>query len=216
MHQPAHRAARSNAISALNGIRLALPCGCHGQRSCYSLCHLLFCTPIVFCFVFFGRGLFNVAEHYEMARPLKIFGIGMLLLLIAVKTSQTIGSYQERHVYDRGTLLSLRNINAVETQLSADLPMELQRPPRTSGRDEDGGKPRRQRRRRGRPGGVRKRLRRRGNKPPLPSLILVNARSLRNKMDELKLYTRNCNEYRKSCHGGYGIMATSRHSQLTC
>lgn len=84
-------------------------------------------------------------------------------------------------------------------QLFADLPKELQQPQRASGQDEDGGKPRRQRRRRGRPGGVRKRLRRRGNKPPLPLLILANTRSLKNKMDELKLYTRNCNEYREAC-----------------
>lgn len=46
---------------------------------------------------------------------------------------------------------------------------------------------------------MRKRLRRRGNKLPLPSLILANVRSLKNKMDELKLYTRNCNKYRESC-----------------
>lgn len=38
----------------------------------------------------------------------------------------------------------------------------------------------------------------RGNRPPLPSLILCNACSLRNKMDECKVYIRNCFEYRKS------------------
>ena len=54
------------------------------------------------------------------------------------------------------------------------------------------------RRRRGRRGGVRQRLRRRGDKPPLPSIILSNVRSLRSKMDELRLNCRSCFEYRGS------------------
>ena len=133
-----------------------------------------------------------------MASFLRVFGIGLLLLLFAVKPCQTIGDNQETRVYDRGTLLSLRDTNAAKAQLFADLPKELLRPPGSSWQDEDGDKPRRQRRR-GRRGGARQRLRRRGNKPPLPSLILANVRSLRNKMDKLKLYTRTCNEYRESC-----------------
>lgn len=45
-------------------------------------------------------------------------------------------------------------------------------------------------RRRFRRGGVRRRFQKRGNKPPLPALILCNTLSLRNKMDKLKLYNR--------------------------
>lgn len=51
-------------------------------------------------------------------------------------------------------------------------------------------------RKRGRRGGVRQRLLRRGNRPPLPSMILCNARSLRAKIDELRINTKACFEYR--------------------
>ncbi|CAM4571266.1 unnamed protein product [Leuciscus chuanchicus] len=53
-------------------------------------------------------------------------------------------------------------------------------------------------RKRGRWGGVRERLRRRTNKPPLPSIILSNVRSLTPKMDELCINQRSCFEYRES------------------
>ncbi|KAK0139948.1 hypothetical protein N1851_023109 [Merluccius polli] len=54
------------------------------------------------------------------------------------------------------------------------------------------------RRKRGRKGGVRQRIRRRGNRPPLPSIILSNVRSLRSKMDELRLLMRFSHEYREA------------------
>ena len=54
------------------------------------------------------------------------------------------------------------------------------------------------RRKRGRKGGVRVRLRRRSFRPPLPSVITGNCRSLRNKMDELKACVNYRNEYRES------------------
>lgn len=133
-----------------------------------------------------------------MAISLRAFGTGLLLLLSAVKPSQRIGITQETHIYKRGTLLSLRNSYAAEALLFTNLPKELQRHPRVSGQDEDGDKPRTQQQRSGKLSGVRKRLRRRGNKLLLPSLILANVRSLKNKIDELKLYTRNCNKYRES------------------
>ncbi|KAK0137741.1 hypothetical protein N1851_026045 [Merluccius polli] len=54
------------------------------------------------------------------------------------------------------------------------------------------------RRKRGRKGGVRQRVRRRGNRPPLPSIVLSNVRSIRNKMDELRVHTRYSHEYREA------------------
>ncbi|KAJ8395961.1 hypothetical protein AAFF_G00026690 [Aldrovandia affinis] len=45
-------------------------------------------------------------------------------------------------------------------------------------------------RKRGKRGGVRQRLRRRADRPPLPSMILCNARSLKSKVDELQSNTR--------------------------
>lgn len=47
----------------------------------------------------------------------------------------------------------------------------------------------------GRRGRVRQHLLRRGNRPPLPSMILSNARSLRTKIDELQINTKACFEY---------------------
>ncbi|RXN35410.1 deoxynucleoside triphosphate triphosphohydrolase SAMHD1 [Labeo rohita] len=47
-------------------------------------------------------------------------------------------------------------------------------------------------------GSVRERLRRRASKPPLPSVILSNVRSLAPKMDELLLITKTCFENRES------------------
>lgn len=89
--------------------------------------------------------------------------------------------------YTREVLLSLRNHANPQGSLIENLPREI----RSS---------RRQRvRKRGRRGGVRQRVRKRGNKPPLPTMILCNARSLNNKMDELRLLSKACFEYRESC-----------------
>ncbi len=53
-------------------------------------------------------------------------------------------------------------------------------------------------RRRGRRGGVRAQLKRRGNRTPLPTVMFGNVRSLRNKTDELAANCRFLNEYRNS------------------
>lgn len=53
-------------------------------------------------------------------------------------------------------------------------------------------------RRRGRRGGVRARLRRRGIRTPLPSIIFGNVRSIRNKMDEFSANCKFIHEYRDS------------------
>ena len=49
-----------------------------------------------------------------------------------------------------------------------------------------------------RKGGVRARLRRRPFKPPLPSIVMGNARSLNNKIDELAANTRYLSAYREA------------------
>lgn len=56
---------------------------------------------------------------------------------------------------------------------------------------------------RGRRGGIRQRLGQRRDRPPLPSIILSNACSLRNKLDELRLNARICQEYREACLMAY-------------
>ena len=55
------------------------------------------------------------------------------------------------------------------------------------------------RRKRGRRGGLRLRLRRRKFKPALPTVTLANVRSLTNKMDELRYLATQKREYRNSC-----------------
>lgn len=54
-------------------------------------------------------------------------------------------------------------------------------------------------RRRGKRGGIRQRLKRLGSKLPLPTTLLMNAQSLRGKMNELTANIRYLNEYRNAC-----------------
>ena len=54
-------------------------------------------------------------------------------------------------------------------------------------------------RKRGKRGGVRQRIRRRGHRPPLPTIILSNVRSLRNKIDTLAALAKFDTDYRNSC-----------------
>lgn len=98
-------------------------------------------------------------------------------------------SVQQPRVYGREFLLSLQHMVTPEPSLLDHVPAELvwgqgnQRRPR----------------RQGRRGGIHHRLRRRHNRPPLPSILLSNARSLRKKFDELRINIRACHEYRESC-----------------
>ena len=54
-------------------------------------------------------------------------------------------------------------------------------------------------RKRGRRGGIKARLRRRFNRPPIPSVILTNARSLNTKFDELRTLCQFDNTFREAC-----------------
>lgn len=59
---------------------------------------------------------------------------------------------------------------------------------------------RRKSRKRGKRGGVRERSRRQAlNRIPLPSMMLMNAQSLRNKVDELQAHVRFQHEFRDAC-----------------
>ncbi len=123
-----------------------------------------------------------------MAACVLLFLMAMTLPSELFSTCKTSGNGAQ--VYSREALLSLRwcgDAAGLSRSLTGSLPEGmkmrcLQRP-----------------RKRGRRGGVRQRLRKRGSRPPLPSMILSNVRSLRNKMDELRTLTRGCFEYRESC-----------------
>ncbi len=119
----------------------------------------------------------------------------LLLVLIIGETfipcfalDLTLGLQREQNqrlVYSRSVLLSLRNRHyAAPDHLPAAI-----RVPHTGTQ---------LRRKRGRRGGFRERLRRRSSKSPLPSVILSNVRSLAPKIDELCAITKTCFKYRES------------------
>lgn len=88
--------------------------------------------------------------------------------------------------YSRDVLLALRHVQStlLPLLLLNGVPPELRRP---TGR-----------RKRGRRGGIRNRLRQRHTRPPLPAIILSNVRSLNNKIDDLRTYARYCSEFREA------------------
>ena len=115
----------------------------------------------------------------------------------AVNMDQRVRDSHPVIVYSREILLQVR-YSATQSQRTAwdrdarrtpglldQIPPELRKPP---GR----------RKKRGRRGGVRRRLRARHTKPPLPSIILTNLRSINNKLDEIQAYTRYCSVFREA------------------
>ncbi len=87
-----------------------------------------------------------------------------------------------RIVYGRDTLLDLQWSHASNTKpTDYEIPAAMKR------------------RKRGRKGGVRERNKRRKFKPALPSIIMGNTQSLRNKLDELKSCSILRREYWDSC-----------------
>ncbi len=117
------------------------------------------------------------------------FAQGLLLALFIWNLVSTCQTYPRTEAklplcYTRDALLSLRSTG---TTPPVDLPKVVRAQPA-----------RNRQWRRGRRGGVRQRLRRRRNRPPLPCMILSNVRSLRSKIDELRTNTRVCCKYRES------------------
>lgn len=110
-----------------------------------------------------------------------------LFILELLRPCQTLPARGENNLalsYSRDALLALRAAGALPPpNLPEDIRPTAQR---------------RRLRRRGRRGGVRQHLRQRGNRPPLPSMILSNVRSLKKKMDELRINATACYEYRES------------------
>ena len=112
-----------------------------------------------------------------------------MVLLVSILPLAT--SYHH-HVYERHVLYELAAAVA-----SRATPIDL--PAWVPTRDDPLTEPVTHRRhRRGRRGGVRQRLRRRGHKLPLPSLTLANVRSVRNKLDEIQTSCKYLSEFRDS------------------
>ena len=66
------------------------------------------------------------------------------------------------------------------------------------GDENTGCAPNQSRRKRGKKGGVRQRVRRRGNRPPLPTITMANLRSISNKIDEIRGSARYICDFRES------------------
>ena len=81
----------------------------------------------------------------------------------------------------RDTFMALASETASKVRPDYDIPVEMRK------------------RKRGKKGGVRARLRKRKFRPALPSIVTGNCRSLRNKLDELKACVNYRYEYRDSC-----------------
>jgi len=93
--------------------------------------------------------------------------------------------------YGRDFLLSRRSHSDI-SGLTLDIPPEcIGSTSYTNGHNK--------RRKRGRKGGLRHRVRSRKFRPPLPTILLSNVRSIRNKLDELHANVKFLNEYRESC-----------------
>ena len=108
----------------------------------------------------------------------------LLLKCLTVKSCQPGNRYSAEDNgglkfvrYERYDLLALRNSGDVTLHL--DLPSECVRS------DTSNSKNAKKTRKRGKRGGVRRRILNRPNKPPLPTVLLANVRSLRNKINEL-------------------------------
>ena len=112
----------------------------------------------------------------------------LLVFILVSLCIVNVGCWHERIVYSRETLL---NIEKAHPKLKSD-PLNF-RPHLNTNYTW----PARARRRRGKRGGLHARLKARATRPPLPSLLLANVRSLENKMDELRARTTTQREIRE-------------------
>lgn len=96
--------------------------------------------------------------------------------------------------YRRDKLIAIGE-SALSLNLDLDLPSECV----LRQIHEDCGQSSRNKRKRGKRGGVRRRVRARKSKPPLPTILLSNVRSIKNKLSELYACARYLYEYRDSC-----------------
>lgn len=105
----------------------------------------------------------------------------------------------ESRQYGQELLLLLQNTGtgAVDTE---SFPEEIIRHDSSPGGMSSAFKPKHGARKRGRRGGVRQQLKRQGHRRiPLPSIILVNAQSLWNKLDDLQANVKFLSEYKSAC-----------------
>lgn len=113
--------------------------------------------------------------------------VGSILFVISVASEPA--SNAETHVrYNRDFLLELSVYESYWNHNDVNIPTEIKR---TVNKE--------YKRKRGKRGGVRQRLKKRKTKVPLPTIILSNVQSLKRKADELRVNTHYLHEYREAC-----------------
>lgn len=118
--------------------------------------------------------------------------MGIIIWILSINLICALGAENAAGVvrYSREFLLQCSNF--AETSSYHRIPSYLQPP-------QDKTIQSKRNRRRGKRSGIRQRLKRMGSKLPLPTTLLMNAQSLRGKMDELTANLRYLNEYRNAC-----------------
>lgn len=124
-------------------------------------------------------------------RSLLIFQV-LFVLILSLFVEYFAGMANCAH-YSRSELLEIQacSNHKISRHILATIPQEL--------RVKCGHEKYCFRRKRGQRGGIRRRLYRRKFKPPLPSIILANVRSVTNKIDELRFLAVKHHAYRDSC-----------------
>ncbi|XP_034153092.1 uncharacterized protein LOC109615369 isoform X2 [Esox lucius] len=131
---------------------------------------------------------------------LKLTGL-FFLLTLACHFLRGLLVYGEPIQYSREFLLFLHRTSVCTVDSSAVIPTEILRlPDPYAGNWNQAHWTRPTARKRGRCGGVRQRLRRQGHmRIPLPTVILANVQSLRNKVDEHQANVKFLMEYSSAC-----------------
>ncbi len=129
-----------------------------------------------------------VALLSSVACELAPLRIVLLCVVLPIFTSLFIRVTSAMIMYDKITHLDIgqRYTNLIQDTLSTEpaWPLEILR--NTELNNDHLNNTRRRRKHRGRRAGIRNRLRKRAHSPPLPSILLANAQSLENKMDDLR------------------------------
>lgn len=125
--------------------------------------------------------------------------VGCILLVLLWETLSWTEASRSRILYSRDTLLKF------DLQANSSPPPDLTIPNTADIKWKYGkngtptNAPCRGTRKRGRRGGLRERARRSLSRVPLPSIILANMQSLRNKSDELQAHVRYQHEFKEAC-----------------
>lgn len=138
--------------------------------------------------------MYEVSVLMMRTKKFEVFAAVCIFLIFfeaLCNAEESPGVCPPRVTHSRDFLLSLRT-SQVGT-IPSNIPVELCKP-----------RPKTKHRKRGRRGGTRRRLKTlrlddRRKLPPLPSVLLSNVQSIRNKIDELETYAKFKSEIKNTC-----------------